>query len=311
MPLAAETRKSYASALRMIKPALGGRTLLQVSQDRELVTSILADSNGRAKIARNVLVGACNEAVNAGTITSHRLNGIKVARRAADKPATIVPLTTAQLDELALKLRPQLALSVWIMRGAGLRISEALAVRADSLVDNGHGRALRVSAQISRAGEVIPLKHKAAGEYRDVPCPVWLWDKVTAHVERYGTWNGFLFSNAARNGHATYNGYHPRFADAVEALWPCHSRLTICATCSRRLCYRPGCRSRTLPSGSGTPTLASLALSTRTCCRTHNSAAGKCWRASCRGSKTESQPTGSAATSTTTRAARAERQDAH
>ena len=68
-------------------------------------------------------------------------------------------------------------LAVWIMRGCGLRIEEALAVCREDFIEDG--AVLRVMWQASWDGKRRePLKHRKAGEYRDVPVPSWLWAMV-------------------------------------------------------------------------------------------------------------------------------------
>jgi hypothetical protein len=63
------------------------------------------------------------------------------------------------------------------MRGCGLRIEEALAVKKKDFRDNG--TILRVYQQATRDGrETVPLKKRKRGEYRDIPVPTWLWDMV-------------------------------------------------------------------------------------------------------------------------------------
>ena len=63
-------------------------------------------------------------------------------------------------------------LAVWLMRGCGLRIEEALAVHKDQFLSP---RTLRLTGQASRDGrKKMPLKHRKAGEYLDAPVPGWL-----------------------------------------------------------------------------------------------------------------------------------------
>jgi integrase len=58
-----------------------------------------------------------------------------------------------------------------------LRICEALGVHKEDFTDGGTN--LRLTGQASRDGrKKVPLKHRKAGEYRDVPVPTWLWEKV-------------------------------------------------------------------------------------------------------------------------------------
>lgn len=212
LDLASGTRDAYRSALaRHIAPAVAGRTLAQVSQDREAVESILAGmrDKGLSAVYRgrvvSVIGGAMDAAVVAGRLPSHRLGGIKV-RREVSQQATIIPATKDQLETLACGLGPGLGLSVWIMAGTGVRISECLAVRRDGFLDGG--KRLRVGEQVSRAGGYGPLKGRRPGEYRDVPVPSWLWAKVNDDDGVHRS-DGYLFPAT------TYSGYRHRFNAAV------------------------------------------------------------------------------------------------
>ena len=94
------------------------------------------------------------------------------------------------------------------MRGCGLRIEEALAVCKEDFIEDG--TVLRVAWQASGDGKKRePLKHRKAGEYRDVPVPSWLWEMVRDMpdgplipgngklFQRYGT-TYFRFMHAAK-----------------------------------------------------------------------------------------------------------------
>jgi integrase len=206
------TRDSYRSALaKYIAPAVNGRTLAQVSQDREVVESLLASLRdaGRSPELRGrvvaVITGVLDAAVAAGRLPSHRLGGITV-RRGVSEEATIIPATKQQLEALASGLRPELALTVWLMAGTGLRISECLAVRLDGFRDGG--KVLRVREQVARQGGYGPLKDRRPGEFRDVPVPAWLWAEVKDHAKNYGA-DGYLFPATS------YSAYRHRFASAA------------------------------------------------------------------------------------------------
>ena len=90
---------------------------------------------------------------------------------------------TAEPPEKAIK-HP---LTIWLMRGCGLRIEECLAVQKSCFRDGG--TVLRVFEQASRDGmRTRPLKHRKAGEYRDIPVPAYLWAMVKD--SRTGTCSG-------------------------------------------------------------------------------------------------------------------------
>lgn len=63
------------------------------------------------------------------------------------------------------------------MRGCGLRVRGALAVSGEDFRDGG--TTLRCSGQASQDGtRKVPLKHRRAGEYRDIPVPAYLWAMI-------------------------------------------------------------------------------------------------------------------------------------
>jgi integrase len=201
------TREAYHSVLaNYIAPAVDGRTLAQVSQDRDGVQAIITGMRDKGLSATyqgralTVITGAVEAAVAAGRLPSHRLGGLKV-RRTVSQQATIIPATTEQLEALAGVLG-HVGLTVWIMAGTGLRIGECLAVRMDGFLDGG--KRLRVHEQTYRNLSMGPLKGRRPGEYRDVPVPAWLWAKVQA----YGA-DGYLF------GGLTYNSYRHKFRTAA------------------------------------------------------------------------------------------------
>jgi integrase len=210
------TKASYLSVLNaQIAPVLGSRTLAQIAQDREGVWALIQGMTGsasRRKAALTVIKGACDEAVSAGKIPTHRLGTLSVSKDAVAQ-AVIVPVTKAQLEKLAAGLPADQALTVWLMRGCGLRISEALAVRLDGFRDDG--KVLRISQQIGRDGRPAQLKARKVNEYREMPVPTWLWAKVQAHVAQFPAelHNGYLFGNGAR---ITYKSYSPKFTRAAQ-----------------------------------------------------------------------------------------------
>lgn len=214
------TKKSYRSVLNsQIKPVLGGKSLAQVASDREAVWSLVSGmtikgklaSRSRRSMALTVITGACTEAVRAGRIAKHRLDGLSIKTNGT-KQAEIIPATNEQLEKLAEGLKPQLELTVYLMRGCGLRISEALAVSVNDF--SADGATLRVHQQVQSSTSLGPLKARSEADGRTVMVPAWLWRKVQAHVTEYGTHDGgYLFGSEGR--WVTYSGQHARFGRAV------------------------------------------------------------------------------------------------
>ncbi len=173
------TRMSYRTVYyKWIGPDMGHMTLVQASRAHavaeELVTVKMKDlSATRRRMARSLITCVLDKAVRQDKLTAHKITGIEIEDDTAPVHDEFLFPSFAQVEKLA----DAIGICVWLMRGCGLRISEALAVeKAD--FRNG-GRTLRVSGQSSRDGRrKLALKHRKPGEYRDVPVPAWLWEKV-------------------------------------------------------------------------------------------------------------------------------------
>ncbi len=125
-----------------IKPGFGDSTLAQVAKDRDGVTDLLAvtmkdKSLSVRTITRLVIVGTCDEAVKSGKLSRHFLAGIELADNGPKRlQSDFVFPTHAQVATVAGgTVNPETGralqgagISVWLMRGCGLRIEEALAV---------------------------------------------------------------------------------------------------------------------------------------------------------------------------------------
>jgi integrase len=222
---APETKRAYRSVLsNHIEPTLGGRTLRQVGADRDGITRLLnvtlAElSDSRREIARAVIAGTLDESVRGGKLSQHRASGIRLTTngRAPDRSDFVFP-TKPQLDKLAAGLQPPkviakgLPLTIWLMRGCGVRISEALAVRETSL----SGDVLRISEQIAPDGRTtVPLKHRKAGEYREIPAPRYVREAIASHVDEYGTRDGYLFAGV-RVPYVMHRSYLKAFSKAAD-----------------------------------------------------------------------------------------------
>jgi integrase len=172
------SKATYRSVLRAhVAPALGDRTLAAVAQSRDAVTDLLfvrmrGLSASRRQLARALIVGVLDEAVAAGKITARRAT-VTVPGERSTKHSDFVFPTHEQLVAVA----EAAGLAVWLMRGCGLRISEALAVQRSCFRENG--TVLRVFEQAAGDGRgTLPLKHRKPGESRDIPVPSYVWDKI-------------------------------------------------------------------------------------------------------------------------------------
>jgi integrase len=189
----AGTKKVYGNVWNAwVKPAFGDRTLAQVASAREDVSQLLTGpmghlSHSRRRIALHVVVSVLDEAVKSGKIPPHKITGIELADNGhtADHSDFVFP-AHSQLTQVAEGLNG-MGLTIWLMRGCGLRIGEALAVQKSCFRDDG--RTLRVTEQVNQAGVLVPLKQRKAGEYRDVPVPSFLQEMIKDLPD------GYLFGN--------------------------------------------------------------------------------------------------------------------
>jgi integrase len=219
LAVAPETRRVYQSVLNNhVLPTLGERALGQVAQDREgtaqlLNQSLAGLSRQRREIARLVITGTLDEAVRAARLPRHRLDGIRLTgdSRAPDRSDFIFP-PCSQIEALAAGLRPDVQLSIWLMRGCGLRISEALAIREDCFREG----TLRISEQVQPDGRgTVALKHRRPGESREMPAPAYLLEAVNRHVTEHGTRDGYLLPGA-RVPFVQHRGYLKSFTRAAR-----------------------------------------------------------------------------------------------
>lgn len=190
LPVSDASKSHYRGVyLKHVKPVFGEMTLAQVANDRDGVMDLLAVtmkrlSNTPRQQARYVIVATLDEAVKAGKLSRHRLDGIELADHGRYSRKSFVFPAYEQVRIVADGGKTEsrravrgAGLCVWLMRGCGLRIEEALAVTKEDFIEDG--TVLRVAWQASRDGKRrAPLKHRKAGEYRDVPVPSWLWEMV-------------------------------------------------------------------------------------------------------------------------------------
>lgn len=220
MAVTTGTRKIYADIYRAwLAPWAGDRTLRQIADDREGATKLLnvtmaGLSYNRRSTARGILLAVLDEAVAAGRLASHRIRGIKVSRgdetvSTGDRADFVFP-SYAQTVAMANRLE-RFGPVIWLMRGAGLRIREALAVHKSDFRENG--TILRVSGQADLDGSrKVPLKHRRAGDHRDVPVPSWLWDLVKDAPD------GPLCHRGGDNPYWPYRAVYNAFVAARDAL---------------------------------------------------------------------------------------------
>ena len=186
---------TYRSVLRAhIDPAIGGKPIGVIR--REDIKALIAGmhrkglSASRIGCAHLVISAVLAEAVRDKKLAESPCTGIQLPGvvTAAD---FIIP-AHAQIEAVAAGLPPDWAATVWLMQGCGLRIGEALAVCLRCRIN--HGATLRVREQVNPAGQLRPLKFRVAGEFRDIPLPEYVSERIDKHVAEHGTTSdGYLF----------------------------------------------------------------------------------------------------------------------
>lgn len=184
---------------RHVSPALGRKSLANVvGADLEQLAQAM--TSGGLSIATfwavaNPIKGMFRQAVKDKRIV--------VSPFAA---ATLPPLPPKAVDEtqlpefadverIARGMKPQNAVGIWLMAACGLRIGEAMAIREADFRKVAGTRVLRVRQQVQKArnplgkltAALVPLKHRQKGEWRDVPVPGIVWDRVQWHIRCFGT----------------------------------------------------------------------------------------------------------------------------
>ncbi|MEV8526368.1 site-specific integrase [Streptomyces sp. NPDC052000] len=187
------TYSNYESFTRIhLVPRLGSKTIGGV-QEKDIETFVAAVSR---KLAASTVCDRM-KMVNAMFKTA-----VKEKRR-ADNPAENVKLprtsahavdedeipTLHEVDLIAKQISPQYRLTVYLQAGAGLRISETLAFATDCRRADFIRVRRQVSSKANRADcrtRFVPLKHRAEGEYRDIPMPAFLDEEIDAHMKEWG-----------------------------------------------------------------------------------------------------------------------------
>lgn len=130
-----------------IRPAIGDLPLRRITREhvRDLLLETMPKSVGRAVTvsAQTLLNAVLAEAVRSERIRSNPAARIRL--EAAQEAAEFGVPTRKQLDIMTAEMPDDWALSLWLMRGRGLRIGEALAVSENSVRSGVCGSASRCS----------------------------------------------------------------------------------------------------------------------------------------------------------------------
>jgi integrase len=144
-----------------------------------------------------------NDYVRRGKLHKSHLNGIDLdvipSKDDEGSEAEFIFPDYAQLTVMSAGMPAEYRLAIWLMRGCGLRLGEALGVSAADFTPG----MLRVREQLRPDGKSYgPLKRRKAGEYRDVPVPAYVQEMVDSHTPQA---DGRLFAPM------THNRFRTRF----------------------------------------------------------------------------------------------------
>lgn len=186
---------TYRSVLRAhINPAIGGKPIGVIR--REDIKALVAGmhrkglSASRIGCAHLVISAILAEAVRDKKLAESPCTGIQLPGVVVC--ADFIIPAHAQIEAVAAGLPPDWAATVWLMHGCGLWIGEALAVNLRCRINKG--KTLRVKEQVNPAAQLRPLKFRLAGEFRDVPLPEYVSERIGKHVAEHGTTpDGYLF----------------------------------------------------------------------------------------------------------------------
>lgn len=177
-----------------VVPELGKRTLagLETVHVQRLVNKMREKGLAASTIADrfNILYKLLNAAIRDKRITENVCEGVSLPRLAA---AAVNEDEIPSLDEVNAiydSMSDQYKLTVPLMAAAGLRISESLAFNRKTPRRDFLRVAQQISSKANREDSVtrfVPLKHRAEGEYRDIPLVPFLADEIEAHLDRWGT----------------------------------------------------------------------------------------------------------------------------
>lgn len=219
------TRANYARYIELhLGPHLGRKMLVSVTpRDIEIMCmALIAGGLSRRTVYHTLM--APLRALFRSAVAEKRIPESPVTLAAIPK------MKTKRLDEKSLpdgkgvrniadEIRPDWAISVWLMAGCGLRIGEVLAVRYTDF-DSGVLRLRRQFVRVKRSNgykaELAPLKARDEGEWRDVPVPSFVWSAVERHVSQHGLGHEGYLLHAHHGGEVLDSNYRTEFKAAVK-----------------------------------------------------------------------------------------------
>ncbi|MEU6198617.1 tyrosine-type recombinase/integrase [Streptomyces sp. NPDC047061] len=190
--LAASSLRHLDSLLEHhLYPALGSRRMN--SFDHKVVDGFIRtmERNGAGLATQSnafdKLRAVLLDAHRLGLFSDNPMDGVKPPQY---DPARAVIPSLEQLRAIRTAGDDAFKLVIDLMSGCGLRNGEAYAVNLNNLVADD---VYRITEQVVLSTRKYgPLKHRKAGEYRDVPLPARIRETIQWYAEKYGTVDGYL-----------------------------------------------------------------------------------------------------------------------
>ena len=184
-PRTVATIRNYRSVLkRYILPEFGDQTITRVAHNvpafRQFLLVKLPEKGvcpSTVHAAKMIIMATVRDAIATGRLQQSKGAIIFAKVRIPPVPTRADPYYASyeELRKLAGGMGEPWGLLIWIMRGTGIRLGEALAVKHESFKKNG---TLQVSEQYTAQRVYAPLKHRSAGQFRNVPCPAYVKDMI-------------------------------------------------------------------------------------------------------------------------------------
>jgi integrase len=198
------TKATYVRYFKHARPVLEGKTAEQVAGMRDAVdhlvnVTMIGYSLHMRRRVLAIITGTLDAAVSSDVIKRHRLGDLRLAKPEVteedhrEAKAEFRYLTDAEVRTLAEggRFAPMagsnrkrnlagMGIVVWLQYHLGLRIGEALGCRREDFKVHADGSVwLELRWQASDDGtKRVPLKHKEAGQGRDIPVPDAPWDMI-------------------------------------------------------------------------------------------------------------------------------------
>ncbi|MFE2104349.1 tyrosine-type recombinase/integrase [Kitasatospora sp. NPDC059463] len=193
--LAEATIRNYEGFIRNhLVPHLGRKTLAGLGKPdfERFIAALHRNGEGMAASTINdrmkFVTAMMEAAVTEKRIPDNPAAGVKIVRTSSLAVDEDEIPTPDEVHLLATNISRQYRLSIYLMAGAGERLSEALAFSTECRRPGYIRIRWQVSAKANRGDcrtTFVPLKHRAEGEYRDVPIALFLEEEIEAHDEIY------------------------------------------------------------------------------------------------------------------------------